>query len=144
MIVKFARKHIYKECMVVLLCLFVVGNLAHGIGLCIVSHDNIDRGVTSHKAHTASAHSHRVGGRESHEAGSFQQCCPTPLKLPADCVRFFTLLNKNKTVQDFLTATPSTWAAISCFQFPEKNLISEISNTINPTLVSLRTVVLLV
>ena len=136
MIVKFARKHIYKECMVVLLCLFVVGNLAHGIGLCIVSHDNIDRGVTSHKAHTASVH--------SHEAGSFQQCCPTPLKLPADCVRFFTLLNKNKTAQDFLTATPSTWVAISCFQFSEKNLISEISNTINPTLVSLRTVVLLV
>jgi hypothetical protein len=143
MIMKFARKQ-YKECMVVFLCLFVAGNLAHGIGLCIVSHDNVDRGVTSHKAHTASVHSHRVGGRESHEAGSFQQCCPTPLKIPADCVRFFTLLNKNKTAQDFLTATQSTWAAISCFQFSEKNLISEISNTINPTLVSLRTVVLLV
>ncbi len=143
MIVKFARKQ-YKECMVVLLCLFVSGNLAHGIGLCIVSHNNIDRGVASHKAHTASVHSHEVGGRESHEAGSSQQCCPAPLKLPADCVRFFTLLNKNKTAQDFLTATLSTWTAISCFQFSEKNLISEISNTINPTLASLCTVILLV
>ena len=140
---KFARKQ-YKECMVVFLCLFVAGNLAHGIGRCIVPQDNVDRGVTSHKAHSASVHSHRVGGRESHQAGSSQQCCSIPLKLPADCVRFFTLLNKNKTAQDFLTATPSTWAAISCFQFSEKNLISEISNTINPTLVSLRTVVLLV
>ena len=39
---KLARKQIYKECVIVLICLLIVGNLAHGTVLCFGADGHIE------------------------------------------------------------------------------------------------------
>ena len=96
---------------------------------------------TSHGAYTASGHFQLASAHESHQKDS-EQCCGTSSKYRY-CARIFVSPNKTKTFQSTLSATFSDKTAINCFQLSEKNFISEISNTINPTLASLRTVILL-
>jgi hypothetical protein len=132
--------------LVAIICFSLMGSCLGGEGFCIIQHNNAKMSNTSHRvhAHAASAYSHLPSGHESHQVGSPEQCCRTSSKDPSDCARIFVLPNKTKTVRGSLIATFSTQIAINCFQLSEKNLISEISNAINPTLVSLRTVILLV
>jgi len=127
-------------------CFSLMGYCLGGEGLCLTQHDDTRAGSDSHgvHAHEDSEHSQLPSVHESHQVNSTQQCCKTSSKVPSDCTRFFVLPNKTKTFRSPLIATFSTQIAINCFQLSEKNFISEISNTINPTLASLRTVILLV
>ncbi|MHC4482100.1 MAG: hypothetical protein ACYSW4_00985 [Planctomycetota bacterium] len=134
----------FRYTFVMVICFSLMGKCHGGTGLCIAPHNNVDMEDISRTVHGAPVHSHLPSGHESHQVGSSQQCCQSPLKIPADCLRIFALPNKTEIVQGPLIATLSAQIAISRFQLSEKNLISEIANTINPTLVTLRTVILLV
>ena len=129
--------------LVAVICFSLMGSGSEAF--CLTQHDNAETSSSSHKvhAHEASAHSYLPSVHESHQVNSSQQCCLASSKAPSDCTRFFVLPNKTKTFRSPLIAAFSAQIAINCFQLSEKNFISEISNTINPTLASLRTVILL-
>jgi len=55
--VKLARKQIYKKCFVVLICLLMFGNLAHGAVLCFGSDGHIEIESAFHERCDDSAHS---------------------------------------------------------------------------------------
>jgi len=131
--------------LIAVICFSLMASCPGGEAFCLTQHDNAEMSGTSHRvhAHETSGHSHLPSVHESHQVDSSQQCCKTSSKVPSDCTRAFVLLNKTKTFRSPLIATFSTQIAINCFQLSEKNFISEISNTINPTLASLRTVILL-
>ena len=131
--------------LIAVICFAMTSSCLGGEAFCNTQHDNAEMSSTSHKvhAHAASEHSRPFGVHESHQSNSSVQCCSTSSKVPSDCTRVFVLPNKTKTFRSPLIAIFSTQIAINCFQLSEKNFISEISNTINPTLASLRTVILL-
>ncbi len=54
---KLARKQIYKKCFVVLICLIMFGNLAHGVVLCFGSDGHIEFESAFHERCDDSAHS---------------------------------------------------------------------------------------
>jgi len=139
-------KSFWRHILVAVICFAMMSSCPGGEALCLSPHDNARMNSTSHgvHAHEDSEHSQLPSVHESHQVNSSQQCCTTSSKVPSDCARFFVLPNKTKTFRSPLIATFSTQIAINCFQLSEKNFISEISNTINPTLASLRTVILLV
>ena len=129
----------------VIVCFSLMGSCPGGEAFCITPHNNARMNNASHKvhAHGASAHSHLPSVHGSHQVDSSQQCCRTSSRVLSDCARIFVLHNKTKTFRSPLIATFSAQIAINCFQLSGTNFISEISNTINPTLASLRTVILL-
>ena len=131
--------------LVAVICFSLMGSCPGGEAFCLTQHDDAEKSNTSHAAHAHAApgQSHLPGVHETHQADSPEQCCETSSKVPSDCARVFVLLNKTNTFQSPLIAAFSAQIAINCFQLSEKNVISEISNTINPTLASLRTVILL-
>jgi len=57
MTVKITRKQIYKKCFVVLICLLMFGNLAHGAVLCFGSDGHIEIESAFHERCDDSAHS---------------------------------------------------------------------------------------
>ena len=131
--------------LVAVICFSLMGSCLGGEAFCLVQHNNAKMSNASHRvhAHGVPAHSHLSSVHESHHVNSSQQCCRTSSKVPSDCIRIFVLPNKPKTFRSPLIATFSAQISINCFQLSEKNFISELSNTINPTLASLRTVILL-
>ena len=65
-----ARKQIYKKCFVVLICLLIVGNSAHGAVLCFGSDGHIEIESTFHERCTAQALFQMSGrfSRNTHDA----------------------------------------------------------------------------
>lgn len=126
-------------------CFSLMGYCPGGEGLCLTQHDDTKKSNSSHgvNAHEDSEHSQLPSVHKYHQVDSVLQCCQTPSKESSDCARIFVLPNKIKTFRSSLTATFSPQITISCFQLLEKNFISEIFNSTNPTLASLRTVILL-
>ena len=57
MTVKRAKKQIYKECVIVLICLLIVGNSAHGTVLCFGSDGHIEIESAFHERCDDTAHS---------------------------------------------------------------------------------------
>jgi len=139
-------KSFWRHILVAVICFAMRSSCPGGEALCLSPHDNARMNSTSNgvHAHENSEHSQLPSVHESHQINSSQQCSTTSSKDPSDCARFFVLPNKTKTFRSPLIATFSTQIAINCFQLLEKNFISEISNTINPTLASLRSVILLI
>jgi len=138
-------KVFYRYVLVTVISFSLMGSFPGGEAFCRGQHNIDEISDTSHKAHAhaASAHFHPPCGHESHQVDSSKQCCQTPYKNHADSTQIPALPNRTKTSQSHLVAIFSAQIATSCPQLSEKNLISEIFNTINPTLVSLRTVILL-
>ncbi len=71
MTVKRARKHIYKKCFVVLICLLMFGNLAHGGVLCFGSDGKIEIESAFHErcddpAHPLSADQKQLSYQSDH------------------------------------------------------------------------------
>ncbi len=134
-----------RHVLVAVICFSLMGLCPGGEAFCNTQHDNAEMSSTSHRvhAHAASEDFHLPSVHESHQVDLPEQCCRTSSEEPSDCTRIFVLPNKTKTFRSPLIATFSAQIAINCFQLSEKNFISEISNTINPTLASLRTVILL-
>jgi len=139
------KKAFCRYILVVVVCFSLMGSCPAGEAFCLTQHNNAKMSNTSHRVHThaASGHFHLPSIHESHQVDLPKQCCQASSQDPTDCSRIFVLPNKTKTFRSPLIATFSAQIAINCFQLSEKNCISEISNTINPTLVSLRTVILL-
>ena len=131
--------------LVAVICFSLMGLCPGGEAFCTTQHDNVEMSNTSHRihAHAVSGHFHPPSVHESHQVNLSQQCCRTSSKDPTGCTRIFVLPDKTKTFRSSLIADFSAQIAINCFQISEKNFISEISNTINPALASLRTVILL-
>jgi hypothetical protein len=131
--------------LVAVICFSLMGSCPVGEAFCLTQHDNAEMSSTSHRvhAHATSENFHVPSVHESHQIDLSEQCCETSSKVPSDCARVFVLPNKTKTFRSPLIAAFSAQIAINCFQLSEKNYISEITNTINPTLASLRTVILL-
>ena len=138
-------KTFYHYVLVAVICFSLIGSCLGGEAFCLTQHDNVEFGSTSHGVHdhTTSGNFHVPSVHESHQIDLSEQCCETSSKVPSDCARVFVLPNKTKTFRSPLIAAFSAQIAINCFQLSEKNYISEITNTINPTLASLRTVILL-
>ena len=130
--------------LVAVICFSLMGLCLGGEAFCLTQHDNAEM-RTSHRAHAhaATGHFNLHSVRESHQVDLPEQCCQTSSEDHSDCTQIFVLPNKAKTFRSPMIATFSAQIAINCFQLSEKNFISEISNTINPTLASLRTVILL-
>ena len=130
--------------LVVVVCFSLLGSCPGGEAFCLTQHNNAKANNASHRTHAcaASGHSHLPSAHESHQVVLPEQCCQTSSKDPTDCTRIFALPNKTKTFRSPLIATFSALISINCLQIPEKNFISEISDTISPTLAPLRTVIL--
>jgi hypothetical protein len=131
--------------LVAFVCFSLMGSCSGGEAFCITQHNNAKMSNTSHRAHAhgVPTHSQLPSVHEYHQVNSSQQCCRTSSKDPTDCTRIFVLPNETKTFRSPLIVTFSAQIAINCFRLSEKNFISEISNAINSTLASLRTVILL-
>ena len=139
-------KAICRYVLLAFICFSLMGSCSGGEAFCTTQHNNVKMSHTSHRVHVHGVpeHSHLPSAHEPHQVNSSQQCCRTSSKDPTDCTRIFVLLNKTKTFRSPLIVTFSVQIAINCFRFSEENFISEISNTKNSTLASLRTVILLV
>lgn len=102
-----------------------------------------DTSDTAH-VHHASAHSHPPCGQESHQGDSSEEFCQIPYKNHAESAQVSILPNRTKRSQRHLVATLTARTATICsFQPVENRLISAIFHTPDPTLSSLRTVILL-
>ena len=132
--------------LVMVVCFSLVGSCLGGEAFCLTPHDDVEMSDTCREAyaHETPEHSHMPGAHESHHIDLPEICCPASSEAPSGCAQIFVLpTNRTRTFQSPLIAAPSAQIAINSFQLSEKNIISEISNTINPTLASLRTVILL-
>ena len=101
---------------------------------------------TSYETYTlaSSVDTHLLKSHEFLQAGSHEECCQTSSDNPADCKPVSVLPDKTKRIQRLSNAICPDTITDGCFQLLEKNFISKASNTINPTLTSLRTTILLV
>lgn len=109
------------------------------------SHNTAEITGTSHAihAHVALSNIHLASAHKSHHIDSSKQCCQTSPRIPSESKRISVLPNKTKTFRSSLVAAFSSQIATNRFQHSGKWFNSRISNTINPTLESLRTVILL-
>jgi hypothetical protein len=87
MMVKLARKQVFKKSAVVLICLMVVGNLAPGIVLCFGADGHIEIESAFHKrcddsVHTHSSDHNRLSDQAGHEEGKHcEPCIDVPLSI---------------------------------------------------------------
>lgn len=142
----FLRMKILYYCALIAVISFsLMGSCPGSEAFCLTQHNDVEMSNSSDCDHTheISEDSHVHNVEESHHMDLFGQCCRTSSKAPSDCARIFVLANMTKTIQSALIATFSDQIATSCFLLSETNSISEIFNTINPALASLRTVILL-
>lgn len=131
--------------LVIVLSFSLKGSFSDGEAFWSGLHNIGEIGESSHKAHAAPAHSHQPCGHEPHQADSSKECCQTPHKHHADSTQIPTFPNRTKTSQRHLAASFSAQiTTICCLQLSENRLIPTIFNTSDPTLESLRTVILLV
>ena len=135
MIVKLARKQIYRKCFVVLICLLVFGNLAHRAMLCSGS----DKYVSI----------------ELRSADCSDKCLCVPFQPASNpcgqCIDIpiYTGLAKitrvSKQLNPTLQVSTTTVPAITVDRdSSEYQLGSELFTIVNPSLTSLRTIILLI
>ena len=117
-----------------------------GLTFCHNPHDHARMSQTVHKAHGHgdSSNSHQTSVHDCHDGVSSQECCKNHPQNSNECTRDFVLQNRTNTSEKTQRASLSAAIAVDCSpQFSERNSISEISHANNPTLLSLRTVILL-
>jgi len=109
-------------------------------------HDRARMSHTVYKAHGHgdSSNSHLSDVHVCHDAGSSHACCQTPSQNPDKCTRDFVLQNRTNTAERTQSISLSAPIVVDCSQFSERNFVSEMSYANNPTLLSLRTIILLV
>jgi hypothetical protein len=87
MIVKLARKQIYKKCFVVFICLLIVGNSAHGVVLCFGVDGHIEIESAFHERCDDPAHSQPTDQKQlsyeaDHQKGKHcQPCVDIPISI---------------------------------------------------------------
>ena len=141
------KNSLYAHVLVAVFSFSLMVSYLSGQTRCFNPHDHARMSHTVHKAHGhgASSNSHLPNVHGCHDADSSQKCCPTPSQNSDKCKRDFVLRNRTNTAEKTQRASLSAPIAVDCSpQFSERNFISEISNANNPTLLSLRTVILLI
>jgi len=100
MTVKKARKQIYKKCVIVLICLLIVGNSAHGAVLCFGVDGRIEIESAFHERCGGSAHSHpadpeQLSYQSDHvDNGHCEPCVDIPISIGlAKVIRMSKQLN---------------------------------------------------
>ena len=84
---KKARKNLYKKCVVVLICLLIVGNLTHGVVLCLGSGGHIEIESAFHNrcdghSHHQQAEQKQFSSRSDHvEGGHCEPCIDVPITI---------------------------------------------------------------
>ena len=84
---KKARKHVYKKCVVVLICLLIAGNLTHGAVLCLGSGDHIEIESAFHNrcgdhSHYQQAKQKRLSDQNDHiTARHCEPCVDVPITI---------------------------------------------------------------
>lgn len=133
----------------------VVGLCLSMIGMCFGSeafshthhdsHSSSSVTITSHTphAHAASSLLQLTGAHKSHKADPLGHCCQSSPREPSGCVQVFVLPGTFKTFKYSLVAVFSPQTTISSFTPPAMDCIPGLSTTKNPSLGSLRTVILL-
>lgn len=133
---------------VVALCLSMIGMC---FGSEVFSHTHHDSHIasnvtiTSHAphAHVASSLLQLTSAHKSHKADSSVHCCQSSPKEPFGCVQAFVLPDTVKTFRCSLVTVFSPQITISSSTPPAMDCISGLSTTKNPSLGSLRTIILL-
>jgi len=108
------------------------------------NHARMSQPVLKAHGHGDSSNSHLSNVHGCHDEDSSQECCQTQSQNSDKCTRDFVLRNRTNTAERTQSASLSAPIAVDCSQFSGRNFIPEISNANNPTLLSLRTVILLV
>jgi hypothetical protein len=144
MTVKSAGKHMYKKCIAVLICLFLVGNLVHGTVLCVGADGHVEFESALHERCTDPVH-HQSSGQShlSHEAGHeggehCEPCVDVPISIG--------LAKISPATEQFSLAFPvpatDVIAAGDMFNFSAYNSASS-TFVATPYFTPLRTVILL-
>lgn len=117
-------------------CFSLMGYCPGSEGYCLTLHDD------TKERHEVTIRSSLPDVHESHHRDSSTQCCRIPSQKSSDCARIFVFPSKTKSFRNIMPVI--IWAQIpnNGFQISEKNFISEIFNSTNPTLASLCTVIL--
>lgn len=129
--------------LVVVVCFSLMGSCIGGGALCNHHHTSMMGNLHGDYSHAVSGHLHPLRIQESGVASLSQACCKNSSKEPTEYTRIFVMPDKSDTFRVSQIATFSVQILINCFELSEKSFITEISNTIDPTLASLRTVILL-
>lgn len=126
------------------ICFSLMSLCSGGEALLLALHNNAKMSNASSgvDAHAVFWNFQLPGVCQSRQVDLPEQCCQASTEYPSDCALIFVSTNMTDTFRSTLTATFSAQIAINCFQFSEMNFVSEISDPINPTLASLRTVIL--
>lgn len=143
----FALKNsLYTHVLVAVFSLSLIVSYPCGLTHCHSSHDHARAGQPEHKAHRhgGCSNSHLTSVYDCHDGVSSQECCKDQSHNSNKCTQEFVLQNRTNTAERTQSVSLSAPIVVDCSQFSERNFISEISNSNNPTLLSLRTIILLV
>jgi len=145
MIVKRVRKQTYKKCVVVLICLLIVGNLAQGVVLCFGSDGHVEFESAFHERCDGHSHSQPTDQKQlSYQSDPIKdKNCEPCVDLPV-----YISLAKISRVSKQLNSTFSAPATNAVVLANKSNLsaYNSASNTFDATsyFTSLRTVILIV
>ena len=108
-------------------------------------HDHTRMSQTVHKVHGHGdcSNSHLSNIHGCHDADSSHECCENESQNSDECTRDSVLRNRTNTTERTQSASLSAPIVVDFSQFSGRTYLSEGSNPKNPTLSSLRTVVLL-
>jgi hypothetical protein len=150
MIVKFARKQIYKKCIVVLICLLIVGNSAHGAVLCFGSdgHVSIELKATDccdeyPGIAVQASLDVCIGANYSESVNSCGDCIDIPLSGNCATKQITSFVMKKFSPLKILPEaiiSVSTNNSVST----NKERIAKFANPLSDTLTSIRTTVLII
>jgi len=140
------KNSLYAHVLVAVFSFSLMVSYPCGLTCFLNTHDHARMSQIVHKVHGHgdSSNSHLSNVHGCHDADSSHACCQTPSQNPDKCTRDLVLLNRTNTAERTQSASLSAPIAVDCSQFSGRNFIPEISNANNPTLLSLRTVILLV
>ena len=142
---KLDKKQMYKKCIVVLICLSIVGNLAHGTVLCFGSNGHIELESAFHErcydpVHSSAPNQNQLSPEAEHEKGKHcGPCVDVPISIGLAKI-FHTSTKLNPT---FPAPVTNMIVLTDKFDFSAYN---SASNTFSATsyFTPLRTVILLV
>jgi len=145
MIVKLAKKQMYKKCIAVFICLLIAGNLAHGTVLCFGSdgHTEIESAFhehCDHPVHSYASDQNQLSYEAEHEKGKHcEPCVDIPISIG------LAKISHTSTKLNLTFPAPVTNMIVLTdkFYFPEYNSVSNIFAATS-YFTPLRTVILLV
>ena len=143
MVVKRARKQIYKKCFVVLICLLMFGNLACGVVLCFGSDNHIEIESAFHERCDDSAHSQPTEKKQlSYQVGHVEdRHCEPCVDIPI----FISLAKISRVSKQLNSTFPVTNVIVPVNKF-DLSAYNLASNTFDAAsyFTPLRTVILLI